>query len=120
MINDKMTAGLVTAVGVVPICAVCILGPAAVGSLVAGAFGWFWGLGPILTTALAMISGLLVYGLFRRRKSTGHVGRKRAYDGSPTVADRIDGAIPTTVSGSLRQVSAPNLHRRKLDRGDSQ
>ncbi len=118
--NDKMMAGLVTAVGVVPICALCILGLAAAGSLVAGALGWIGGLGPIVTTALAMISGLLVYGLFRRRKSTGHVGRNRAYDGSPTVADRIDGAIPTTVSGSLRRVSASNLHRRKLDRGDSQ
>lgn len=117
--NDKIIAGLVTAVGVVPICALCILGPAAVGSLVAGAFGWIWGLGPILTTALAMISGLLIYGLFRRRRLTGHVGGNRAHDGSPTVADRTDGALPTTAAGSLGQFSDPSLHRRQLDRGDS-
>ena len=118
--NDKIIAGLVTAVGVVPICAVCILGPVAVGSMVAGAFGWIGGLGPILTTALAMISGLLIYEFFRRRRWTEHVSGNRTHDGSPSVADRTDGALPTTAAGSLGQFSDPSLHRRQLDRGDSQ
>ncbi len=66
--SDKLIAGAVTALGVVPICAVCILGPAAVGSMVAGAFGWIGGLGPVLTTGLAIIFGYFIYGIVRRRK----------------------------------------------------
>ncbi len=35
--GEKVVAGIVTAAAIAPICAVCILGPAAVGSLFAGA-----------------------------------------------------------------------------------
>lgn len=65
--NDKLVAGIVTAGAITPLCAVCVLGPAAIGSLVAGAFGWLWGVGPVLTVALMAAAGFLVYRTLRRR-----------------------------------------------------
>ena len=34
--SDKITAGLVTFAVILPLCAVCVLGPAAVGTVIAG------------------------------------------------------------------------------------
>ncbi len=39
--NEKPVAALVAALAIAPICAVCILGPAFVGSVLASIFGWF-------------------------------------------------------------------------------
>ena len=50
--SEKIVAGIVTAGAIAPICAVCILGPAAVGSLFAGAFGWLGDFGPLGIVAL--------------------------------------------------------------------
>lgn len=66
--NDKLFAGLFTAVVIAPICAVCVLGPAVVGSVLAVAFGWIADLRPVVTTGLAIIAAILVYGFFRRRQ----------------------------------------------------
>ncbi len=67
--SEKLVAGIVTAVAITPICAVCILGPAAIGSLFAGAFGWFGGFGPLATPALMIAAGGLVYRHFLRRRA---------------------------------------------------
>ena len=67
--SDKMIAGVVAAIGVVPLCAVCILGPAAIGTMLAGVFGWLGGLSPVLATGLAIIFGILTYGIVGSRKS---------------------------------------------------
>jgi len=67
--SDKLVAGIVTAVAITPICAVCILGPAAIGTLFAGAFGWLGGFGPLVTLALMIAAGALVYRHFLRRKA---------------------------------------------------
>jgi hypothetical protein len=73
--NEKFVAGIVTAAGIGPICAVCVLGPAAVGSALAGAFGWLEGAGPLLTVAMMVGAGLLVYRTMRRKdKSIGTSG----------------------------------------------
>jgi hypothetical protein len=66
--SDKPIAMLVTAVGIAPICALCVLGPAVLGSLLAGAFGWLGDAGPVLTIGLMIVAGLLVYRTIRRRK----------------------------------------------------
>lgn len=66
--SDKPIAMLVTAVGIAPICALCILGPAVLGSLLAGAFAWLGATGPVLTIGLMIVAGLLVYRTIRRRK----------------------------------------------------
>jgi len=67
--SEKLVAGIVTAVAITPICAVCILGPAAIGSLFAGAFGWFGGFSPLATLALMIAAGALVYRHFLRRRA---------------------------------------------------
>ena len=64
--DDKPIALLVTAAVVAPICALCILGPAVLGSAVAGAFAWFGGFDPVAATGLAVIFAILAYGFFRR------------------------------------------------------
>ena len=66
--KDKLVAGLVTVVAVAPICALCILGPAIFTSIFAGVAGWFGGIGPALTTGLALAAGIAVYRSVRRRK----------------------------------------------------
>ncbi len=65
--NEKLVAGMVTAAGIAPLCAVCVLGPAAIGSALAGAFAWLGGAGPSLTVAVMAATGLLVYRTVRRR-----------------------------------------------------
>ncbi len=67
--SEKLVAGIVTAVAITPICAVCILGPAAIGSLFAGAFAWLGGFGPLATLALMIAAGGLVYRHFLRRRA---------------------------------------------------
>ena len=69
--GEKLVAGIVTAAVISPICAVCVLGPAVVGSLFAGAFGWLGGFGPLTTIALMIAAGAgaLVYRHFLRRRT---------------------------------------------------
>ena len=67
--NEKLIAGLVTAAGIAPLCAVCVLGPTAVGAVLAGTLGWLGGAGLPLTVALMFAVGLLVYrGVHRRHR----------------------------------------------------
>lgn len=65
--SDKFVAGIVTVAVISPICSVCILGPAAIGSLFAGALGWLGGFGQLTTLALMAAAGGLVYRHFLRR-----------------------------------------------------
>jgi membrane protein implicated in regulation of membrane protease activity len=67
--SDKPIAMLVTAAVVAPICSVCVLGPAAVGSGLAWMFGWAAGLPSVLNAGLAVIGAILVYGLIKRRRA---------------------------------------------------
>ena len=66
--RDKFVAGLVAAVAIAPICALCILGPAAAISVVAGAAGWLGGAGPVLTIGVMLAAGALVWRTLRRRE----------------------------------------------------
>jgi hypothetical protein len=67
--SEKLTAWLVTAAVIAPVCAACILGPAAIVSIFAGVVGWFGGLGAFATAGLVLVAGFSVYGLIRRRKA---------------------------------------------------
>ena len=67
--QDKLAAGLVAAIVVAPVCAVCILGPAVLASVLAGITGWIGGLDPVLVAGLAILAGIAVYGIVRRRNS---------------------------------------------------
>ena len=66
--DDKPIAMLVTAAVVAPICALCILGPAILGSAVAGVFAWFGGFDPVAAMGVAIIFAILAYGFLRRRR----------------------------------------------------
>jgi len=66
--NEKLVAGIVAAAVISPVCAICILGPAAIGTLLAGTFGWLGDFGPLATLALMIAAGALLYRHFLRRK----------------------------------------------------
>ncbi len=83
--SDKPIAMFVTAVGIAPICALCILGPVVLGSLLAGAFAWLGDAGPVLTMGLMIVAGLLVHRTIRRRKGRT---RGRAERSEPLPAPR--------------------------------
>lgn len=93
--GEKLVAGIVTAAVISPICAVCILGPAAIGSLFAGAFGWLGGFGPLGTIALMIAAGagVLVYRHILRRRMRALPGR-----GGPANAGSL--ATQANVGGS--------------------
>lgn len=67
--NEKLAAWLVTAAVIAPACAACILGPAVIASIFAGVAGWLGGLGAIATAGLAIVMGIVVYGIIRRRRT---------------------------------------------------
>jgi hypothetical protein len=67
--NEKLTAGIVTAAAIAPVCALCILGPAVLGSMIAGIAGWFGGLSAITTAGLVLVAGIAGYEILRRRKA---------------------------------------------------
>lgn len=69
LVSDKLVAGVVTGAAITPICAVCVLGPTAVGSSLAWITGWFGGFSPVTTTGLAIIAAILVYGFAKRRRA---------------------------------------------------
>jgi hypothetical protein len=82
--SEKLVAGIVTAVAITPICAVCILGPAAIGLLFAGAFGWLGGFNSLATLALMIAAGALVYRHFLRRRARALPNHEVSTDaGSP-------------------------------------
>ena len=66
--DDKPIAMLVTAAVVAPICVLCILGPAILGSAVGGVFAWFAGFDPVVALGLAVIGAILAYGYNRGRR----------------------------------------------------
>ena len=65
--GEKLTAWFVTAALIAPICAVCVLGPAVIASIFAGALGWFGDLDAVATAGLVLVTGIAVYGIIRRR-----------------------------------------------------
>ena len=67
--EEKWAVGIVSAVMISPICAVCILGPAAIGSLFAGSIGWLGGFGTLATIALMIAAGAFVYRHILRRRT---------------------------------------------------
>ncbi|MBL4613966.1 MAG: hypothetical protein JKY27_03710 [Magnetovibrio sp.] len=73
--NEKFTAHLVTFAIVGPICALCILGPVLFAALFAGAGAWLSGVNPVIATAIAIISAILIFA-YIRRKFVGKAVRK--------------------------------------------
>ena len=83
--SDKPVAGFVAALVVAPVCVACLLGPAVVGSLIAGSWGWFTDNNMLIFTVLAILSGLGVYALKRRRRRLSEVPESGEH---PVLGDR--------------------------------
>ncbi len=66
--NDKALAGTLGVIVVAPICVLCILGPAMLGSALAWVSAWFGGLGAVSTMGLAILVGLIVFGVTQRKR----------------------------------------------------
>ncbi len=88
--SEKLLAGLTTAAVIAPLCALCVLGPAVLGSLLAGAFGWFGGLGPGVTVGGAIIAAILIYRLVRRSKRRTDQHREAAPGEPAGVSDPVE------------------------------
>jgi membrane protein implicated in regulation of membrane protease activity len=67
--GEKLTAWIVTAAVIAPLCAACILGPAVFVSIFAGVVGWFGGLGAVTTAGLVLVVGIAVTEIIRRRRA---------------------------------------------------
>ena len=114
--GEKFVAGIVTAAAIAPVCAVCILGPAVVGSLFAGAFGWLGDFGSLGTIALMIAAGagVLVYRDFSRRRRRAQPDREAASDVASHAAPTSEGwsRIPDTRSDA----AGGQLHRPSLSK----
>jgi uncharacterized BrkB/YihY/UPF0761 family membrane protein len=66
--SDKIMAGLVTFAAILPICAVCVLGPAAVWGLFTWFMAWLGGFGLVPTMLASAAAAALAYLLLRRRR----------------------------------------------------
>ena len=66
--SDKITAGLVTFAAILPLCAVCVLGPAAIGSVIAGLAAWLSGFSFLATMLVAVGGAAAIYRLLRQRR----------------------------------------------------
>ncbi len=75
--SEKPVAALVAALAVAPICAVCILGPAFVGSALASIFGWFAGPRVIALAIIVMALGVGLFVLVKRKQHPS--GRGKAW-----------------------------------------
>ena len=105
--GEKFVAGIVTAAAIAPICAVCILGPAAVGSLFAGAFGWLGDFGPLGTVALmiAAAAGVLVIRHFSRRRMRAPRSREGFSEAGSHTAQAEMGSSRIPAGGQLHRLS---------------
>lgn len=66
--DDKPGGALAGAALVVPLVALCCLGPAVLGSFLGGLLAWIGGLGLAEIAGAAIVVGLMAYGLVRWRK----------------------------------------------------
>lgn len=66
--NEKLLAGLVAAVAIAPLCAVCILGPAVIASIFTGIAAGLGGFDVVVTAGLAFVAGITVLAIVRKRK----------------------------------------------------
>jgi len=75
--SDKPLAGLVTLAAILTLCAVCVLGPAAIGAMATSLAGWFGGLEPWVIVGAAAGGTALGCALWRRHMR-GQVRAKRS------------------------------------------
>ncbi len=105
--NEKPTAGVVTAIIIAPLVALCCLGPVFIGSAVGGLMGWLSGQRLVMAGVLALLAGAVGYAVMRWRRASSH---------------RADAALTCTYDESKAQPggrqqqlckpsTAPGIHR---------
>lgn len=67
--SEKLLAGLVAAVAIAPLCAVCVLGPAVIASIFTGIAAWLGGFDVIVASGLVLGAGVAVFAVFRKRRA---------------------------------------------------
>ncbi len=67
--NDKALAIIFGMIVVGPICVMCILGPALLGSALAWVSAWFGGMSAVSSMGLAILAGLVVFGFTQRKRA---------------------------------------------------
>ena len=65
--NEKLLAGFVAAVAIAPLCAVCSVGPAVIGSIFTGIAAELGGFDVVVTAGLAFVVGITVLAIVRKR-----------------------------------------------------
>jgi hypothetical protein len=65
--RENPIAIILTGIGVVSLCTICVLGPAAFGATIGWAFGRVTDLSPMATIGVAIFAALAAGALFRRR-----------------------------------------------------
>ncbi len=108
--TDKIVAGIVTGVMVAPLCALCALGPAAVGSALTGVLGWLGRTGPTVTVVLSVAIGLLIYRSIRRRRQrdSGLASPQRSLETQPSPMMRTESPKPY----QTRSGDGPAIHQK--------
>ena len=117
---EKLLAGVVAAVAVVPICAVCILGPAVIGSMFAALFAWSGGLGPVLATTLAIGVGIVTLGVFRRRSVRAGQRAPGGSVDSPTTYDHAEMNHQALTTETVQRPSNSQFEPSNPVRGEQQ
>ena len=72
VVNEKPAAGLMTAIVVAPLVALCCLGPLFIGSAVGGVVGWLSGQGLALIAVLAFLAAAIGYAVMRWRRASSN------------------------------------------------
>ena len=84
--SEKPIAVVLAGIGVLSICAVCALGPVALGAAFGWAFGWMTELSPMAIIGAAIFAALFAFGLFRR---WGAARPRRVFE-PPSLPDPIE------------------------------
>ena len=118
--GEKLLAGAVAAVAIVPICAICIFGPAVIGSMFGAVFAWTGGLGPVLATTLAIGVGILTFRVFRRRRVRAFQHTHGDAFDPPTAYDQPEMSPQALATVSVRRPSSSQFQPSNPVRGDQQ
>lgn len=71
MLNEKLVAFLAAVVVVAPLCAVCIVGPVAIGGFLGSVAAWIGGISILKSLALGILfAALIVWGIKHNRSKT--------------------------------------------------
>lgn len=81
--SDKPLAGLVAAIAIAPLCAFCVLGPAAVVAAGGWFLAWLGGFGMPLIAAVLAVGGWLAWRILQRRSAAREAPKRDLAERQP-------------------------------------